>query len=57
MIENDAQGVVYGTTFRNTKANNQGGVMNVVQSGLVALSEIKIIKFDSCFDIIGNSAS
>ncbi len=56
MIENDAEGVVFGTSFINTKAKNQGGVMNVVQSGLVSLSDTKIIKFDSCSQIIGNEA-
>jgi hypothetical protein len=57
MIENDAEGIVFGTSFTDTKAKNQGGVMNVVQSGIVSLSETKIIKFESCNLITGNSAS
>lgn len=48
MIENDATGLVFATSFIGTKAKNQGGLMNVVQSGLVALSETKYIIFDSC---------
>lgn len=48
MIENDAQGIVFSTSFIGTKAKNQGGLMNVVQSGLVALSDTKYIVFDSC---------
>jgi hypothetical protein len=41
MIENDATGLVFGTSFIGTYAKNQGGLMNVVQSGLVTLSVTK----------------
>ena len=48
MIENDATGLVLSTSFIGTHAKNQGGLMNVVQSGLVTLSDTKYIVFDSC---------
>ncbi len=57
MIENDAIGFVFATSFRGTHARNQGGLMNVVQSGLVNLADNKYIIFDSCPLIEGNSAN
>ena len=57
MIENDAIGFVFNTSFRGTHARNQGGLMNVVQSGLVSLADNKYIIFDSCPLIESNSAN
>ena len=47
MVENSGQGVVTRTSFKFTKALNQGGLMSVVQSGLVNLLDT-VIKFDTC---------
>ena len=55
MIENNGKGVVTRTSFKNTKAVNQGGLMSVVQSGLVQLDDT-VIKFVDCPDIFGNQA-
>ena len=53
MIENNGAGLVTRTSFKFTKAKNQGGLMSVVQSGLVQLED-KVIKFLDCFNLFGN---
>jgi hypothetical protein len=55
MIENNGEGIVTRTSFKFTKALNQGGLMSVVQSGLVQLDD-KLIKFVDCFNIFENKA-
>lgn len=55
MVENRAEGTSRNTSFRNTKANNQGGLMSVIQSGLNILDET-VIYFIDCPNMIGNEA-
>jgi hypothetical protein len=55
MVENNGEGIVTRTSFKFTKALNQGGLMSVVQSGLVQLDD-KVIKFVDCLNIFGNIA-
>lgn len=37
MIENNAEGTVSNTSFKGCRASNKGGVLSVVQSGVVNL--------------------
>jgi hypothetical protein len=55
MFENQAEGIALRTSFKNTKAVNQGGLLSVIQSGLDKIDPTELL-FQDCPNISGNEA-